>query len=71
MLDKVVLNIYNSFVMSRCIMIIDVSKLFAADGNSVVIDKEFNINSESFSDFDISINTPVTASGDIKSIRSI
>ena len=57
--------------MSRCIMIIDVSKLIASDGVSIKINKQIEVDSASFSDFDISIDTPVTASGDIKSVSGL
>ena len=52
-------------------MVIDVSKLLASDGVSVKIDKQINIDSSSFEELDISINTPVTASGDIKSVSGL
>ena len=71
MLDKMALNIYNSFVMSRCIMIIDISKLLINDGASINIDNSVEIDSQTFNEQDIIITAPVKASGDIKSIRGM
>ena len=71
MLDKIALNIYNSFVMSRCIMVIDISKLLTNDGSSIVIDKSVEIESHIFNEQDITISNPIKASGDIKSIRGV
>ena len=57
--------------MSRCIMIIDISKLLQNDGLSIPIDTNISIDSEIFDDLDVVFNTPVNVSGDIKSIRGM
>ena len=57
--------------MSRCIMVIDVSKLLAQDGVSIKIDKQIMVDPTSFDELDINFSTPVTASGDIKSISGM
>jgi len=65
------LNIYNSFVMSRCIMIIDISKLLASEGSSVQVEKSLELDSDLFSDSGIILNAPVNVSGDIKSVSGM
>ena len=57
--------------MSRCVMVIDISRLLINDGASINIDTSIQIDSAVFSEQDITINAPVKASGDIKSIRGI
>lgn len=65
------LNIYNSFVMSRCIMIIDISRLLSNDAASIKIDKILEIDPHFFNEQEILFNAPVKASGDIKSISGM
>ena len=57
--------------MSRCIMIIDISKLLASEGSSIQIAKTIELDSELFSDNGIILNTPVNLSGDIKSVSGM
>ena len=57
--------------MSRCIMIIDISRLLINDGASINIDKSIEIEPGIFNEQDIIITAPVKASGDIKSISGM
>ncbi len=52
-------------------MIIVFSKLLANDGASVQIEKMLELDSELFCDSGIILNTPVSVSGDIKSISNM
>ncbi len=52
-------------------MIIDISRLLLNDGASIPVDVEVAVGSELFNDLNVSFNTPVKASGDIRSISSM
>ena len=52
-------------------VLIDISRLLTNDGASINIDKSIEIDSHVFNEQDITINAPVKASGDIKSISGM
>lgn len=52
-------------------MIIDISRLLLNDGASITINGSILVDSQFFNDQNIVFNTPVNASGDIKSIRGM
>ena len=52
-------------------MIIDISRLLLNDGASIPINGNILVDSQFFNDQNIIFNTPVNASGDIKSIRGM
>ena len=52
-------------------MIIDISRLLLNDGASIPINGNITVDSQFFNDQNIVFNTPVNASGDIKSIRGM
>ncbi len=52
-------------------MIIDISKLLLNDGLSIPIKTELSVDSDFFNDLNVEFNTPVNASGDIKSISGM
>lgn len=50
-------------------MILDVTKLINADGESILIDTDIELNSVSFNGQDVSFKSPVTAVGKASSIQ--
>lgn len=71
MLDKSRVSIYNNFVMSRCNMVLDISKLINADGAIVEISNEIMLSDLQFNGQFISFDKPLSIHGNIKNVRGL